>query len=112
MVTLKHPSQIKHILPMGSVFRKIEYEVIARNICKILARTGDTFRELSWEEYRAEREKDAAADSNNKIGAKFNISEKYYFDDVAPYFKDAGGPPLIGDDYVKDVKPAEPQTQQ
>lgn len=38
--------------------RKAETEVIAQNIMKILARTGNQWRELSWEEYESERKKD------------------------------------------------------
>jgi len=110
MNTLKYPSQIKHILPMGSRFKKIECEVIARNVCKILARTGDTFRELTWEEYKAEREKDAAADSDNKIGAKFSSAEREYFDPVASYFVSADRPSQFCDAYTKEVKSADPQT--
>lgn len=60
------------IKPMGSTLQKSEYETIARNIMAILQRTGDTFRELTWEEYKEERLKDGY----------FNEGERSYFDKV------------------------------
>ncbi len=41
----------------------------------ILKRTRDTWRELSWSEYKKEREKDG----------RFSQLEKSYFDDVSDY---------------------------
>lgn len=41
--------------PWGSIFQNHESEVIARNIMIILARTGNTFRELTYNEYKQER---------------------------------------------------------
>lgn len=41
--------------PIESVFHNYEIEAVARNIMVILARTGDTFRSLEWDEYKAER---------------------------------------------------------
>lgn len=64
---------------MSSVFFKSEYETIACNIMVILKRTGNTFRPLSWAEYRKERKKDTG----------FGENEKGYFDDVIGYCKDA-----------------------
>lgn len=58
--------------PYGSVLQENECEAVARNIMVILSRTGDTFRTLSWEEYKAERLKDG----------NFTHSEKSYFDRV------------------------------
>jgi len=52
------PSDFKNRFPMNSLEQKNEVEVIAQNIMKILARTGDTFRPLSSEEYETERRKD------------------------------------------------------
>ena len=45
-------------LPVGSVLKNAECETAARNIMIILARTGDTWRELSWEQYSEHRVKD------------------------------------------------------
>ena len=58
--------------PMGSIARKSEAETIARNIMVILKRTGDTFRLLTWDEYKSERLKDSS----------FTESERFYFDQV------------------------------
>lgn len=71
---MAQPSQfMKH--PYDSVFANFEKEVVARNIMVILKRTGDTFRELSWEEYRTERLKDKG----------FHESEIVAFDSVVGY---------------------------
>lgn len=51
--------------PYDSVFHNSERENIARNIMVILARTGDTWRELSVEEYLQERIKDGGGDTYN-----------------------------------------------
>jgi hypothetical protein len=61
--------------PYSSVFMKSEHETIARNIMVILERTGDEFRDLSWEEYIQEREKDG----------NFSTGEQKFFNDVKPY---------------------------
>ena len=50
----------------------MEPESVAQNIMVILARTGDVFREITFEEYRAERLKDG----------KFHSAEKDYFKSV------------------------------
>jgi hypothetical protein len=63
--------------PWNSVLQKCECETIAQNIMVILKRTGNTFRPLTWEEYKKERLK-------NK---DFTESEKQYFDKVIPYCK-------------------------
>lgn len=70
---MKPSSFMKH--PYGSVLANSESETIARNIMVILARTGDKFRSISWEEYRSHRQ----ADGN------FTSSEKSYFDRVAGF---------------------------
>lgn len=44
--------------PFSSTEQNTECEIVATNIMKVLWRTGDTFRELTEEEYRTEREKD------------------------------------------------------
>jgi hypothetical protein len=61
--------------PWSSVTGNSEHETIAQNIMIILKRTGDEFRELTWEEYREERLKDG----------NFYDSEKKYFDAVIDY---------------------------
>lgn len=66
------PSQFLNF-PIGSILSKSEYETVARNIMVILFRTGNVFRELSFDEYRAERLKDQ----------NFTESEKIYFDKVS-----------------------------
>ena len=63
--------------PFSSVLQKTEAEVIARNIMTILKRTGDTFRPLTWDEYKSEREKDG----------HFTESEKSYFVQVIDFCK-------------------------
>lgn len=70
------PSNFK-ALPMGSTMQKSEAETIARNIMCILSRTCDTFRPLTWEEYKEEREKDE----------DFSEGERSYFDVVIDYCK-------------------------
>ncbi len=61
--------------PWSSILYKSEAETIARNIMVILKRTGNEWRELSWEEYKTERLKDGG----------FTQSERRYFDDVIAY---------------------------
>lgn len=67
------------IRPWSSVFGKSENETIALNIMRILKRTGNEFRELTWEEYKEERIKDG----------NFTEFEKKYFDENIPYCKSA-----------------------
>lgn len=55
--------------------QKAEAETVAQNIMIILKRTGDEWRELTWEEYKQEREKDGA----------FSEREKDYFIRVLGY---------------------------
>ena len=55
---MKPPSYFAAIFPCCSVFKKLEYEIVAVKIMTILKRTGDTFRDLSFEEYQNERLKD------------------------------------------------------
>ena len=61
--------------PWSSVCQSSEAETIALNIIVILKRTGDNWRELSWDEYTTERKKDG----------NFSSSEKKYFDQVVGY---------------------------
>lgn len=65
--------------PWDSVLQNSESEVVARNIMIILARTGNQFRMLTWEEYFFERHHDG----------NFNYLEERYFDLVIDYFKSA-----------------------
>ena len=62
--------------PWGCVFQKSEAETIATNIMVILKRTGDEWRELTFEEYKTERLKD---------GNFSEWKEKNYFEQVYPY---------------------------
>ena len=59
--------------PWASIFNNSESETIAANIMAILKRTGNTFRELSWDEYKLERLKDGS----------FTEREKEYFEKVS-----------------------------
>lgn len=65
--------------PWGSVLRNSECEALAHNVMIILERTGNKFRKLTWDEYKAERQKDK----------NFSEGEKYYFDKVIGYCKSA-----------------------
>lgn len=69
------PSDFSKEGPWNSVFQQSEYETIASNVMTILNRTGDNWKELSWDEYETERLKDG----------NFTSSEKHYFDKVIPY---------------------------
>jgi hypothetical protein len=60
--------------PFDSTLQNSESETIARNIMVILVRTGDTFRELTWEEYKAERLKEPKPN--------FDDREKFWFEQV------------------------------
>lgn len=73
------PPSIFYEFPMGSVMQKSEPETIARNIMVILKRTGDKFRELPFEEYKEEREKDG----------EYSGIERLYFESVTKYCSDA-----------------------
>ena len=62
-------------VPMKSVLRKYEAEIVARNIMIILERTGNIFRGIEWNEYEKERKKDG----------NFTSTEAFYFNQVLPY---------------------------
>jgi|AntAceMinimDraft_18_1070375.scaffolds.fasta_scaffold191991_1 hypothetical protein len=64
--------------PWGSILQNSQSETIAQNIMKILKRTGNKFRTLSFEEYKSERIKDGS----------FTNSEETYFNDVIKYCSD------------------------
>ena len=63
--------------PWHSVFNKSECETVALNIMFILARKGNYFRELPWEEYKSER----------IIDGNFSEKEQSFFEKVVPYCK-------------------------
>lgn len=69
------PSAFIKCLPWDSVLQKVEAEIIALNIMKILNRTDNTWRQLTWEEYQEERKKDKG----------FSTNEKGFFDQVVSY---------------------------
>lgn len=70
----KKPSDFTNY-PWDSVFKNIESEIVAQNIMRILARTGNEFRDLSWEEYTRERMKDG----------NFSATENFNFVKVLPF---------------------------
>ncbi len=74
---LLEPSHFKNHEPFGCIFKEkaSEHETIAKNIMVILSRTGNVFRNLSWKEYKEEREKDD----------NFTEQEKYFFNRVNRY---------------------------
>lgn len=78
MIDLR-PSHFKSD-PMGSVLQNSESETIACNIMRIRARLGDRW-ELTWEEYKREREKDGS----------FSDMEEGYFNKVMPLIADPIG---------------------
>lgn len=61
--------------PNDSNLHNYESEEVARNIMVILARTGNTFRSLDWDEYKEERQADG----------HFTEGEREYFDKVLAY---------------------------
>mgnify|MGYP006423064587 CR=1 FL=1 len=75
--------------PFSSVKQNTESEIVAKNIMVILSRTGDTFRPLSWEDYKEERLKDK----------NFTECEKGYFNKVIDYFKSEATARLFSNDW-------------
>jgi len=67
--------------PWDSVFHNSERETVALNIMKILSRTGNKWRNLSWDEYLDERVKDGGGNTHNQD----YLSEKTCFEDVSKY---------------------------
>jgi len=53
----KYPADFTNF-PYESIVYKSETETVAQNIMKILKRTGNLFRLLTWAEYKSERLKD------------------------------------------------------
>lgn len=70
------PRDFMRIDPMDSVAQNSDAEDVARNIMVILARTGNVWRNLSWEEYESERAVDG------KFAAR---RERHYFNHVIDY---------------------------
>ena len=69
------PSDLVKKYPFESVFEKSEHETIALNIIRILERTGNAWRKLSYSEYEAERLKDS----------NYSKQEEIYFEQVLKY---------------------------
>ncbi len=69
------PSDFSETFPFDSIFQKSEPETIIKNCLIILKRTGDIWRDLSWEEYETERRKDG----------NFSYAEKAYFSEIIDY---------------------------
>lgn len=89
--TLK-PSHFATQHPWASVLVKRQYEGIALNIMKILKRKGNTFRPLSWEDYKSERINDIKLQWEEEGFADLSFDfdfllreEQIYFKEVAPY---------------------------
>ena len=76
--------------PWSSVLQNSESETIALNVMKILARTGNEFRELSYEEYKSERLKDS----------NFTDKEQSYFEKIILYCKTADTAILFSKSWV------------
>lgn len=71
-----NPSDFREKTPYSSVFDSVQMECAAKNVMTYLAKTGDTWRPLTWEEYRD----GAAKDGHTKVGYEFD-----YFSRVQPY---------------------------
>jgi hypothetical protein len=89
------PSDISGIYPWSSVMQNSECETVAKNIMLILKRTGDTFREISEEEYRTERLKDYA---KNPQSGSLSYREIETFDRV----KNVAKSPALAARFCKD----------
>lgn len=78
--------------PYNSVKRKSESETVAANIMRILKRTGNTFRNLNWDEYKAERLNDD----------NFSEKEHAYFLDVIGFCASAETAVLFSPAWVQE----------
>lgn len=85
------PADYAHVSTMGSVSGKSETETVARNIMVILARTGNVFRPLSWDEYRKER----------MLDGNFSEKERAHFDCAAKYCESSETAALFCPDWEK-----------
>lgn len=73
--------------PWNSVLQNGESEQIALNIMVILKRTGDIFRDLTWDEYKSERLKDK----------NFSEGEQTFFNKVIDYCKNEDTAKLLSE---------------
>jgi hypothetical protein len=71
--------------PWDSVLHKTEAEVVAVNVMVILKRTGNTWRDLTWDEYKKERLKDG----------NFSDIEQGYFTQVIRFCRSEIGARLF-----------------
>lgn len=69
------PSDFQNQFPGNSVFSNNEHETIAQNIIVILSRTGDTWRELSWEEYLEQRMLDGKSEKSFEYWKFMNVND-------------------------------------
>jgi hypothetical protein len=69
------PSDICTIFPLGSITKNSESEILALNIINILARTGDKWRLLTFDEYFKER----------NLDGKYEAEERDLFEKVVHY---------------------------
>ena len=83
------------IHPWDSVTQDSGSETVALNIMVILYRTGNAFRDLTWDEYKEERQKDG----------NFSEFEKSKFNNVIPYLKNADTARLFSKDWAS-IKPS------
>ena len=61
--------------PLDSILQNTESEIVARNIMVILARTGDEFRLMEWDEYFAkEKQTDFISEWNRDISRWFGVT--------------------------------------
>lgn len=88
------PSDFTRVSPMGSVLRKAEAEIIARNIMTILSRTGDEWKKLTYDEYKEERLKDG----------NYSSGEEKYFNQVIDYCTSPNTAKLFASDWRKLVE--------
>lgn len=77
--------------PWNSTAQKSEAETVAKNIMLILARTGNEWRPLGWNEYKAER----LADGN------FSERERPYFDQVVGFCESENAAVLFSPTWAK-----------
>lgn len=88
--TGKLPSDF-NVFPLASVVRDGNAEQVAQYIMAILSRTGNTWRNLSWDEFKAERNKDE----------RFHLNEKDWYNKVIEYCQSAQTARLFCKDWAK-----------
>ena len=82
--------------PYGSIAGTAEEEIVARNIMVILNRTGNTFRELSWNEYKEHILKDRDPWQGKDVAEK----EKGYFESVLHFCTSAEAAKSFSSDWT------------